>query len=556
VSTRDQPGTPVQANEHGSTRGHEWAGRLRHVWSRIAASQRHSPLSAGGWSIASFVVSQTIGSLLYLPLARLLNADDFGLVTEARLISAGLTLLVEASLVRALIRLPDGRDELAQATLWLSVIAGSVAAVLCALAGIPAAAIFHEERLRLVLALLALGVLVSALGAVPHALLARELDFRRKTLPETVSIGLGGVAALGAALLGAGVYSLVAYAVVGAALSSAVAWRVVRWRPRRELPHGPTMRRILTFGLPASGGDLALYTRLNADYALTGRRLGADLLGVYTLAWTAAAAPAAVITSFFGNVSYATFSRLQRDRTRMRAVYLSITRLIAAVALPLFISAVFLRHELITVLYGERWLPMLAPLLPLFLLQGVREICRPGAALTLATGHNRVYMVCGLTMLPLTIAAVLIGTRSGITGVAWAMLIAVGGASLIWPAIALVVLRPRAAELWRTAGMPLLLAAVTIPTVALTRAALDAAGLPAAVRLVAAIVAGFAVFLGAGRLCLPSLRADFARLRETLPDDEPERAPSGPPRAESVTVSMGDLPLVTSNRPHPAASDD
>jgi O-antigen/teichoic acid export membrane protein len=315
------------------------------------------------------------------------------------------------------------------------------------------------------------------------------------------------------------------------------------------------VRRILTFGLPASGGDLALYTRLNADYALTGRRLGADLLGVYTLAWTAAAAPAAVITSYFGSVSYATFSRLQRDRARLRAVYLSITRLIAAVALPLFLSAVFVRSELITVLYGEKWLGMFGPLLPLFLLQGVREVCRPGAALTLATGHNRVYMFCGLAMLPLTVAAVLVGTRSGITGVAWAMLIAVGGASLVWPAIALVVLRPRAAELWRTAGVPLLLAAVTAPAVALTRAALDAAGLPPGVRLAAAILAGAAAFLIAGRLCLRSLRADFTRLRETLPDDESAGAAAGPSRSDSAAVTIAGPPVSVAV-PRRAASDD
>lgn len=479
-----------------------------------------NPLSAGRWSFASFVISQTIGSLLYLPLARLLTPDDFGLIAEAGLVVTGLTLVGEVALTRSLIRLPGHRGQLAQATLALSVVVGLLAATLCALAGLPMAAIFGEPELRLLLPLMAPSILFNSLGTVPHALLSRELDFRRKTLPETVSIGTAGLLALVAALAGAGVYSLVIYALTRTFLSSAVAWRVIEWRPSLRRPDRDTVRRILAFGLPASGGDLALYARLNADYAIAGRVLGADRLGVYTLAWSCAAGPAALITSIFGGVGYATFARLQRDRIRLRAVYYSATRLIASVALPLFLGAVFLREELVTVLYGDRWAGMVGPLLPLFLLQGLREVCRPGAALTLATGHNRLYAICGLVALPLTVVAVLVGSRFGIVGVAWAVLIAVGASSIVWPVIAIAVLRPSAADLWRTARIPLLLTAASTPLVIATRLALDLTPAPIVLRLLAAMVAGAAGFGLALYLCRDAFRADLARLKETLPEDD------------------------------------
>ena len=484
-----------------------------------AARPRPSPLSAGGWSGASFLISQAVGSLLYLPLARLLTPADFGLITEAALVSTGLTLVGELSLTRGLVRLDGDRDRLAQATLRLSLLVGLIGALLCALAGLPMAAIFGDQRLRLLLLMLAPAVLATALGTVPHALLARELDFRRKTLPETVSIGCGGLAALGAALLGAGVYSLVLYTVIRTTLSSAVAWRVVGWRPPAgQRPDRTVMRRILGYGLPASGGDLALYARLNTDYAVTGRRLGTDALGVYTLAWNAAASPAAILSSAFGGVGFATFSRLQQDRPRLRAVYFSATRLIAALAFPLFASAVFIREELVEVAYGARWGGMVAPLLPLFLLQGVREVCRPGASLTLALGYSRLYALCGALMLPLTLTAVLIGSRSGITGVAWAMLAAVGGASLVWPAIAIALLRPSPVLLARTFGLPLLLALAAAPAVAGTNMLLTGMELPAALRLILSILAGLLTFLAVARLCWSALRRDLACLRVALPD--------------------------------------
>ncbi|MGH2586625.1 MAG: oligosaccharide flippase family protein [Dehalococcoidia bacterium] len=479
-----------------------------------------SPLGAVRWSVASFAISQAIGSLLYLPLARLLTPSDFGLFAEAGLVVTGLMLLSEMGLVQAVIRLDGDRRVLSQAAFVLSIVMGVIGAVLCVLAGPPLAAIFDEEQLRLILILMAPAVLFNALGSVPHALLARDLDFRRKTLPETVSISVGGTAALAAGLLGAGVFSLVIYWLMRTSLSSLVGWLVIGWRPAPRRPDGAVVRRILGFSVPVSGGELALSARLNADNAIAGRVLGADQLGVYTLASSAAFGPAAVIQSFFASVGYATFSRLQRHREQLRAVYLSATRLIASIAFSLFLGAVFLRQELVDVIYGPRWAEMVGPLLPLFLLQGIREVCRPGASLTLATGHSRLYMVCGIVMLPLTIIAVLIGARFGITGVGWAMLIAVGGASLVWPSIAIWILRPTAGQVWRTLALPVLLAAVSTPSVAVTRLLLAQTPLPDVVRLAAAILAGAAAFGLATLLLRASLQHDLTQLKQSLPEEE------------------------------------
>jgi PST family polysaccharide transporter len=315
------------------------------------------------------------------------------------------------------------------------------------------------------------------------------------------------------------------------------------------------LRRLLGFGLTAGGGDLALYARLNADYTIAGRRLGSEALGVYTLAWSAAAGPGLLINAAFGGAGYASFARLQGDRPRLRAVYLSATRLLAALSLPVFAGALLLRAELVSVLYGAQWQGMIGPLAALFILQAVREVCRPGAGLTLALGHSRIYAAAGLVMLPLTIAAVLLGSRWGITGVAWAMLGAVGGATLLWPALACVFLRVRPATLLRTLLPPLLLLVCTAAGVGAARSALLALGAPAILRLVLAIAAGALTFFAAAWLCRRPLRADLACLRERLPDALVDAAPSdGAPRgsrAHGVIRSAASGPRL-SRRARPA----
>ncbi len=485
-------------------------------------ARQHNPLSAGGWAVATFIAGAALGALLYIPLARLLERADFGLFAEATLVYSGITLAVELSLIRALVRTPGDRDELAQATLWLSVLVGIIGALLCGLSGLPMALIFNEPKLVGLLALLAPAVLAVALGSVPHALLSRELDFRRKMLPETISVGVGAVIAVGAALLGAGVYSLVIYPLCRVTVNTIVAWLVVAWRPTRRAPQWATMRRLLAFGLPASGGELALYARFNVDYAIAGRLLGSDALGVYSLAWSAADRPALFINSFFGNVGYATFARLKQQEqhfAQLRQIYLSATRLIATIALPLFLGATLVRQELVTVVFGSKWAGTIEPLLPLFILQALWVIFYPSVSLVLAFGQSRTYIAINSASLVLTIVAVLIGANYGILGVSWAMLGAVGLTSLVWGALAWRLLRPEPSALWETLKIPFLLAATTLLATALMQWLTAMLGLPGIVRLGAAILtAAFVFSFGAWR-CWPTLRQDFNQLREKLPEE-------------------------------------
>lgn len=472
-----------------------------------------NPLTAGGWSGLSFIAANVIGGLLYIPLARRLTPAEFGLFAEANLLFLALTLLAEGAVVQVLVQMRGDPDRLARAALWMGTALGLLGTVLCLLGAPLMAAIYDDPELVPLLALMAPGIVLAGIGAVPHARLARELDFRRKTLPETLSVAAGGTAALAAAFAGLGAYSLGLMAVAQPAVSTITAWWVARRRPRWSPPSRHDLRRVARLWAGVAAGDAALYARLNTDYALTGRLLGADALGLYSVAWATSAGPLLFITAFTGRVSLAVFSRLQHDSPRLRRVFLSAVRVIAAAAIPVFLAAVVLTPELVVVLLGRRWQAAVVPAAVLFGLQLVRTLAGPGASLVLALGHGRLYALLGLAALPATVLAVLVGTQGGVTGVAVAMLLAVGGTSTAYLVIGwrLVGAGPRdaTAALW-----PGVVAAlVTVPLVAAVRWAALAAGWPAPARLALALAVGLAALTVAAWRLWPGLRADLARLR-------------------------------------------
>jgi len=486
-----------------------------------APRRQFNPLGAGGWATASFVLTYAISAVLYIPLARLLGPDDFGLYSEATLVYAGLTLVIELGLIRALVRTPGDPNEVAQATLWLALISGLVGTLLCALVGFPLAFIYNNPDLILLLMLLAPGVLAIALGAIPHALLSRELDFRRKLIPEAVSTAIGAMVALVAAFLHAGVYSLIIYTIVRVGLNSLVAWWVVGWKPTRRRPKAALLKQLLGFALPSGLGEIALYARFNIDTALIGLRLGTNMLGIYSLAWSTSDRPALLLNAFFSNVGYATFARLGAatgHRETLRRIYLSATRLLAALALPIFGAGVLVRQDLVALVLGSRWLGVTEPLVGLFLLQAFWVIFYPATTLLLALGHSRTYAWVNNASLVLTAIVVFIGTFGGVVGVAWAMLVAVGMTSLVWAVLVGRLLHLKLADWWQVAKLPLLLTIVTLTAIFCTQTLSTIAHLPNLIRLVVAILVGMAAFAGTVKLWgWTALRQDLAVLGQQLP---------------------------------------
>ncbi len=472
-----------------------------------------NPLTAGGWSGLSFIAGNLISGLLYIPLAHRLTPTEWGLFAEANLLFLAFTLLAEGAVLQVLVQMRGDPGRLARAALWLGTTLGLLGSVLCLLGAPLLAAVYNDATLVPLLAVMAPGVALAGLGVVPHALLARELDFRRKTLPETLSVAAGGAVALAAAFAGLGAYSLGLMTVAQPAVSTAAAWWVTRRRPRWSRPHRHDLGRIARLWAGVAAGDLALYARLNTDYALTGRLLGADALGIYSVAWATSAGPLLFITAFTGRVSFALFSHLQHDRPRLRRVFLSAVRVIAAAAVPVFLAAVVLTPELVPVLLGRRWQAAVTPGAILFGLQLVRTLAGPGASLVLALGHGRLYALLGLAALPATVLAVLVGTQGGVTGVAMAMLLAVGGTSVAYLVIA-----------WRLAGAGLRdavhalrpgisAALVAVPVVIAVRLVTVEAGWPTPARLALALAVGVAALAVAAWRLWPGLRADLTRLR-------------------------------------------
>ena len=195
----------------------------------VTANLRKQATKGMFWVAVARVAARALSFFSFLVLARYLVPEDFGLVGVADLAINAFLLLQELGLGAALIFRRDRVEEAAN-TAFFAMVGGSLVLYLIALATAPyMAAVFSKDpntisQIIPILRVLSLTLVISALGRVPQALLAKELDFKRKIMPRLLGGLIGAVVSIVLALTGFGVTAMVLGRLCGSVVSAATVW--------------------------------------------------------------------------------------------------------------------------------------------------------------------------------------------------------------------------------------------------------------------------------------------------------------------------------------------
>jgi O-antigen/teichoic acid export membrane protein len=277
--------------------------------------------------------------------------------------------------------------------------------------------VFADAQVGPLLRVLCLSFVINSLTAVPWVVLSRRLMFRAEFLIQILSVAIRIVAAVGCAYAGLGVWSLVYGGIVGALTSVVLSFVFVPYLPRLRfyLP-------LLTSTWRTSGGyfgNTALYyINTNLDLLLLGRQLGATPLGYYQNARSFTDEIRARIAMPLQHVLFPAFSAVQTDRVRFQQIVLRAGRLLAAVVVPVGFGVSANASELVLVLYGEQWRPMI-PVMTMFgLSAALRAATAIGSPLFNANDRVGLALRYNAVATVIMIAGVLLAMPYGIQAVA------------------------------------------------------------------------------------------------------------------------------------------
>ncbi|MDQ3706189.1 MAG: lipopolysaccharide biosynthesis protein [Chloroflexota bacterium] len=380
------------------------------------------------WNYLAFVVSKGLVFVSTLILAQILSPAEFGLVGMALLVITVLDILRDFGIGSAVIYY--GREGPAAANMAFALSSG-IGIVLFAANWLLApytAQFFYSENpqdistVTSLVQVLGLSLLFASLGSTHDALLQKEINYRRRMVPEVGRTLLKGVLSVALAFAGLGVWSLVWGQVLGEVCATVLLWVVTKWRPAR-LFRRDLLRPMLgySFQTMLAGG---LGTMLaDADYFIIGALLGPTALGIYTLAFRIPDLLIRNMAQAVATVAFSVAAKLQSDLAALREAYLKMQRYMLIILAPVGFGLFAVTPTLIHTLFKPDW----APVIPVMQILSVYMVLGginywPGVIYK-AVGRPDVLNYISLVKLVMLVPALWWGAANyGIEGVAWGQL--------------------------------------------------------------------------------------------------------------------------------------
>jgi len=380
-------------------------------------------IKSTGWYTANRLWTQGLSWGVTLILARLLSPAEYGLFGIAMAVIATMELFQQFGLGAAIIQRQNLSKQQINAMFWIAVVPGFILFLLTFLVGDVIARFYDEPKIIWLLRILGFMFFLNALGVVPNSLLSKAIDFRSRSIAESLAVTISVFISVSLAYLGFGVWALVGGQLVRFTVRNLSLCVLCRWRPSFEVSF-QGMKEVLGFGLRVSGANAVKVFSHFVNTLIIGKLLGSSAVGLFAMANAVGTNPLhKLFTSVLSQISFPIFSKLQDDVVELRKYFLKITKYLAMVALPAQIGLTLVGQDLIVVMLSEKWLPILE-LFQVFCINGIFYIVYlPMTPILTARGRSSTVLRFQIFSAVVTGIAVLLGAQRGLSGVAFGLLL-------------------------------------------------------------------------------------------------------------------------------------
>jgi O-antigen/teichoic acid export membrane protein len=375
------------------------------------------------WRSGSQILAQAVAWASTLMVIRILEPSDYGLFAMTQVVIVFLNFLNGYGFAGSLIREPELTEhKIRQAFGLLLLVNGALALLQVALAPL-AAAYYHQPQVATLLRVQALIFLSTPFISIPEVLLMRQMDFRRQALVNVAATLVSAAVALAGALAGWGVWTLV-WAPIALFWTRAVGLHLVtrawHWPSFRFAGTGPMFR----FGLALLASTFGWTVINQADTLIAARKLSPHDLGLYAEALFLTTLVASKFVPPLNEVAFPAYARMQEDRALLAAAFLKAVRLIMLVTCPLYFGLSVVASDFVAVMLGAKWQAMASLMTILAFAMPAQTLYILFAPAVNALGHIRVTMRTSLVGALIMPPAFWLGLQWGVTGLAYAWLLA------------------------------------------------------------------------------------------------------------------------------------
>jgi O-antigen/teichoic acid export membrane protein len=376
------------------------------------------------WTSMSISIRAILQLIQLLVLARLLTAEEFGLVALVMIVIGFSQIFMDMGISNAIIHKQNITEIQLSSLYWLNIFSGLILTVVVFIAS-PSVADFYENKAIIpLLEVLSFSFLINSIGNQYRVLFRKSLKFNILAKIEVIGCITTFFCAIFLALNEYGAFSLIYATLANALISNLMVLSLGMRLHRPKLTyHHNEVKKFLNFGLYQMGQNSITYFNSQFDVILIGKLLGTEALGLYSLTKQLVMRPYQIINPVITSVMFPIMAKIQNDQTKLKSIYLKIINFLASLNFPIYGAMVILASTLVPLILGDKWIEAIEIFQVLSVYAAVRTISSPSGSLLLAKGRADLgfwWSISGFTFIPI---AIYIGSQWGLIGISTSLLL-------------------------------------------------------------------------------------------------------------------------------------
>ncbi len=320
----------------------------------MAKTLKEKTIWALVWNVLDKVGQQIILFLVGILVARILSTEDYALVGMLAIFTALANIVIESGFSAALIRKNDATGKDYSSVFYFNLGASMLVYLLLFFCAPFIAGFYNQPSLTLIARIVFLAIPVNSLSLIQTTILTKQINFKKLTKVNFLSLLASGLLSLYMAYTGYGVWTLVVQPLSLAIVRSSLLWVVSNWRPQWEFSLR-SIRELFGFASNLMLSSIINTGFLNIYSVFIGKIYPLQQLGYYSQGNKMCDMGVSSIYGSIQSATYPIFSSIQEDKERLLRAYRKTIRLTSFLTFPAMIGLVLVGNPFIRIALTDKW---------------------------------------------------------------------------------------------------------------------------------------------------------------------------------------------------------
>ena len=308
------------------------------------------------WGGFSNGIQLLIGVVFGIFLARILNADDYGLFNMLTIFTAIASIIINSGFSIALTNKQDANHRDYNAVFWFSFFVGLFLYIILFFAAPLIAKFYNEPALVDLSRFLFISFFFGGIGTVSYTIMFKQMMVKQQAIIDTVALLTAVSIGIITAIKGFAYWALAIQSVIQISLASLLRFLVAPWKPTWNFQWAP-IKDMFSFSSKIFITNLFVQINNNFLSVIIGKLFDKEHVGIYSQGQKWAIMGNQMLGGMINSIAQPVLVQINDDKNRQIGVVRKMIRFGAFISFPSMLGLAFIGKEFIWITIGEKWLP-------------------------------------------------------------------------------------------------------------------------------------------------------------------------------------------------------